>query len=351
MHRKISFQVFLQMGGMGFLLSSIVTAQTSQPTPSESVIPISVEDLLADTLSKIDQWDQQGRLVVDAEEAEKLNESITLIQQQEPSHPWLSYLIARSFALVGRRHDAIDHMQIFVRTREGRNEWRAYRFLGDLFVESFPRLAKTNYEKAAALQGSDPDVKFGLSRCAYRMGDFAGSIRLAQDAVDLDRHRSIRYVSQLSRSAAIVKKWDLALSSSITALSYAKEKAQDQPGDTPTLIQVNVQYQIVIDILQARLSDTDNTEILSSGYVQLADIIAERAAIAEKLSHHDVVRVLASAVTRTSPDTPVSLLERYGIALENVGRKEEAIIIYQDILRQNAAHESVKQRLKRLQTD
>lgn len=354
MHRMISLQIVFQImfvGLVGLMLPSIVAAQSTQPTTTKAAADISVEDALADALSNIDQWDQGDRSVVDTDEVEKLNQTISLIQQNQPSNPWLPYLVGRSYAWVGRRHDAIDQIQVFIRTREGRNEWRAYRFLGDLFVDEFARLAKTNYEKALTLKGDDAGVMFGLSRCAYRMGDFVRAIRLAQDAVELDQRRSIRYVSHLSRSSAAVKNWDLALSSAMTALTNAKEKAQNHPGETARLIQVNGQYQNVIDILQARLSDTDVVEILSKGYLQLADVIAERSAIVEKLSFHEVVRVLESAVMRTSPQTPVTLLERYGIALENVGRKADAIEVYQEILQKDSTHSSARRRLKSLQTD
>ncbi len=64
----------------------------------------------------------------------QVNEYLDTIRASDSSNAWLPYLYGRALARAGRPGAAIDQLRKFVGTREGRNEWRAFRLLGDLFV-------------------------------------------------------------------------------------------------------------------------------------------------------------------------------------------------------------------------
>lgn len=322
--------------------------QRLQP-PADST-DISVDDAVAKVKAQFDLWDQLEHLEITREDVNTINQWIQLIQQKEPSHPWLSYLLGRFFAFAGRGHDAMLKLDEFVNTREGKNEWRAYRFLGDLYVDQYPQLAKDRYMKAAALKSNEPAILFGLSRCAYLRGDIENASRLAREAVERDQHHTVRYISHVANTAIRQKNWDDAVNAATSALNVAKEKHNEHPGKTALLLQLNNQYQFLIQTLEVYLKDTDNAEILSDGYLQLSDLIVERSEIIEKLSLHEVVRTLQSVVTRTAPDTPIMLLERYGLVLVEVGRVHEALAVFKDILQQSPNHETAKRWITKLQS-
>lgn len=317
--------------------------------PSDST-DLSADDAVAKVKARFEVWDQLEHLEISDEDVETIQQWIQLIQQKEPSHPWLSYLLGRFFAFAGRGHDAMLKLEEFLNTREGRNEWRAYRFLGDLYVDQYPQLAKHQYIKAAALKANEPSVLFGLSRCAFLRGDMESASRLAREAVQKDQHHTVRYISHLANTAVRQKNWDEALAAARSALRVAREKYNAHPGKTALALQLNNQYQILIKTLEAYLKNTDNAEILADGYLQYADLIVERSEIAQKLSLHELVRTLQSAVMRTAPEPPIKLLERYGSVLVEVGRKDEAVEVFETILERSPDHETAKHWITKLQS-
>ena len=79
-----------------------------EPTPTEAK-PSREEALRAavEALERAEQQ-QQDEGVVQPTSTEEINRRLTTLQRVDPSHPWLSYLYGRAYALAGRTGDAID---------------------------------------------------------------------------------------------------------------------------------------------------------------------------------------------------------------------------------------------------
>ena len=92
---------------------------------------------------------------------EQIRSYATIIHADNPINPWLDYLTGHAFAASGRKGDAIERLQSFVDTREGRNYWRAHRLLGDLLIKAYPRLAKSSFVKARKLKQNEPTASAG----------------------------------------------------------------------------------------------------------------------------------------------------------------------------------------------
>ena len=260
--------------------------------------------------------------------SKEIDAYIAIVQSAAPTNPWLAYLFARAYAIGGRRGDAIDQLQKFVETREGRNEWAAFRLLGDLFVEDFPRLAKANYDKAAALKANEPSVLYGLSRCAIRLGSPSDAVKLAKDAVDADREQSPRYITHLARMYLRDKQWDEAERTALIAMGHAEEAIRNNPGSERQVRIAALQCGLLVEITQARLIDAPAPDV----YLRLAKYTRQRAELDIKLVAHETVRILEAGVIRSSPNTPNELLEAYGVALAEVGRADAAREVFQRLL-------------------
>lgn len=277
-----------------------------------------------------------------------LNRYVVVLQVKASSNPWRAYIAGRTFALLGRGGDAIEQLKRFVETREGRNEWQAYRVLADLLVQEFPRLAKSHYDKAQALKPAEPAVLYGLSFCAFQLGDLAEAARYAQDAVDADQKQDVRFPAHLARILLQTGRREEAERAATRAVDIARQRLRTNPRSGRLLVSLDLQYQLLIEVLRAKLATPAGTAGLCEDSVRLGGIVRERSAIADKLAWHEALRVLEAAVNRAGSQAPISLLERYGEALAEVGRTEEAVGAFEKILESHPENPAAKSWMERL---
>lgn len=260
---------------------------------------------------------------------DEANQAIEIVRTHAPTNAWLSYLLGRAYALTGRRADAADELMVFVETREGRTEWQAYRILGDLFVDEFPRLAQANYEKANRLNPNEPSATFGLSVCALKRGDTKEAIRLVREAMSTEKKPTLRHVSHLAKVLSAAGRFEEALVETEKALRLAETLVKERPGAREPLLAVDARYQQLIDLLQARVNAP--TPAAAEDYVRLASSVREQGEIKAKLRLHDALRILLAGIERTAPNTPPTLLEEYGILLAETGRTKAAVKTFEQL--------------------
>ena len=259
-----------------------------------------------------------------------LNGYIDLVESRDPDNTWLSYLYGRAYGLGGRQGDAIEQLRKFVSTRDGRNEWRAYRSLGDLFVGDFPRLAEANYGKALALNPDEPDVLRGLSICKTKFGSLDEAIRLARSAVAADGRRRVRFVSHLASLLTSANEWAEALRQEEYALRLARKAVDEQPGEPSPLLIVDAQYQLLISTLQARINGSQESP--ASDFLQLADYVRRRTQIVSRLALHKVLLIMEARMDENDSDVAAPLLQEYGVLLAEVDRVDEAKAVFERLL-------------------
>lgn len=271
---------------------------------------------------------------------------LKVVQTQQPNHSRLSYLLGRYYAAVGRQGDAIEQLKQFVATREGRTEWRAFRLLGDLFVGEFPRLAKSHYDQAAALNPNEPSVQYGLSLCAVKLGAVDDAIRFARNAIGGREDRPIGYYAHLATLYSNAGRWEEAIREAEHALQLARKKLEENPGSLGPLVLVDGQYLVLIAILQARIAQPGYAGIDDD--LKLARAIRERAKIGDRLAAHQALRVVQTAVERGGEKTPASLKEQYAQLLAEVGRTNDAITVFEEMLQSDPNSSVATEWLNRL---
>jgi len=343
------------LAGGAFPLQSeqpLPAAPTAQPPPQPSTTAapsreeIAVVEAVRRATDGLDRL--EGGMDAAAGKAllDEVNGFIDSVRSREPGHPRLAYLYGRVYVLIGRQGDAIDQLRRFVETPDGRNEWKAYRILGDLFVMEFPRLAKANYEKASTLNPTEPALAFGLSLCAYKLGAIDEAIRLAQQAVSTDGRKTVRYLANLANLYQAAERWDDAITDAEEAMKLAVEAVGEKPASHQALLTADGQYQQMIAILRTRARQSP--DISADTYLKLATYIRERTSLAQRLALHDALTVLAAGVERTAPTTSPELLERYASALTEAGRTADAIAAFEQFLKADPGNTEATQQLLRL---
>lgn len=324
----------------------IEPAAAKVPKPEETKPAVDVTEAVLRGRTIIDEIDANLADIPSRESLDELEKIINDVQAAEPANPWLPYLLGRAYELSGRKGDAIDQLRKFVGSREGRNEWKAYRVLGDLFVEEFPRLAQGNYEKAVELNPNEPSVLTGLSNCANRSGNLDEGLRLARQAAEADGYKNVRYAYRLARALIGKKQFDEAEKEAMKALAIAEGRVQKNPGKRVSLQILMDQYDLLIELASARILNSPTVD--TENYMRVAEYTGTKADIAHRLAKHDQVTILESAIKRCGTDVPVALREKYAAHLAEAGRETDAIAEYEKVLSADPQNKEAKEALARL---
>ncbi len=310
----------------------------------------SVEELIQATIEILDEAEDvrndQGNVDRLQTLFDQASQNVQLIQERDAANAWLLYLRGRGYSLTDRPADAAEQLRQFVETREGRNEWRAYRSLGDLFSERFPRLANANYQKAAALKANEPNVLIGLSKCHLKFGDTGEAIRFAREAIQADGRKTPRYVSHLASVLQEAERWDEALSEAESAVQLARKRAENKPGLRGPLRNLDTHYELLIEILQNRIARAEHGD--SQDYIRLVRYTREKAQVEQTLAMFDLLRIVQLGIDEAGSDKPPDLLEQYAILLAEVGRTDDAVAAFEELLQADPGNPTASQWLKRL---
>ena len=279
---------------------------------------------------------------------DRINSYTAIIHADDPINPWLDYLAGYAFAASGRKGDAIERLQSFVNTREGRNYWRAHRLLGDLLINAYSRLAKTCFVKARKLKQKEPAILFGLSRCAASAGEFAAAVDLAEQVVSADREKSLRYVHFLTELLVQEGRWDEARKRARQAVSIAERDLETGGNQRAKLQLLVAEIDISMEVLRGVIREDPTDEDV---YLQMADLTRRRAVSGTRISEIDKLKILEEGVRETGDRASPRLLEAYAVALVEVGRTEDAIIAFEKLLAKDPANPTGTDWLTRLRED
>ena len=315
------------------------------PAADEALPDVSVDEAIRKALEALDDLEAADGPEAMAATIARVNRHTEIVRTAEPGNPWLHSLYGRAYALTGRRGDAIDQLQKFVETREGRNDWAAHRVLGDLFVDQFPRLARANYKKAAVLKPGEPRVLFGLSLCAGKIGNWDDALGFAREAVAADGGRTIRYVDHLARLFLSRRLWGEARKEAETALKLARQAGSTAPDERAPLERLDAQYQLLIEILNGELAE--NPQVVE-GYLAAVRCSRARAENALGIARLEMLRILELGMEQFAPEPPPQLLEEYAKTLAELGRSEAAIVALEQLIAADPANNAARDSLNRL---
>lgn len=316
----------------------------SSNTIAEPTVP--TDDLIRKAKELLDRADQS---IVSAERQKMAEQVLGLVDElrsREPTNVWLVYLSGRVHALSQRGAEARDELRKFLETKEGRNEWTAFRTLGELFVQEFPRLARGHFEQALRLRPQEPNCLLDLSICDWRLGNMTSALQFAQLAASVDGKRNVRFVSHLASVLAANKQWPQAEIEATTAVQLADDAGKQSSGVREYVQRLDNQYNLLIEIIQARIKESPGD---AENYLRLVDVQRRRADVRAKLRQYDVLATLELGMNNATPPIPISLRERFGIALVDVGRIEDAIEQFKSILETYPDHALAMEWLSKLQ--
>lgn len=317
-----------------FLVSANISRAQSNADHVESAGSVdrrTLQETVQEATSLLDRVETTAPIQRSAADMEEIEGLIRAVKAEQPANPLLPLLWGRLYALQQKGGESSDVLLEFVKTREGRDNWRAFRTLGNLFVESYPQLARHHYKTADSLNPGEPSILFGLSASAVKLGQLKEATKHGQAACTADGYKTAQYVAHLARLFRVAQRWDEALVEAIRALKLAQSEVQAAPGQREPLMMLDLLYLDLIGHLQAKVDTT--AKPAPSDYLALARYLRERVSVAGQLVDHEALAVLTRAMQQTERKPPPALLEQHAILLAKVGKTPEAIAAFTRLLK------------------
>jgi len=308
----------------------------------EAPTAISAEEAIASALRSLDAIDQGADA---AESLKSAAEMLKIAAGSAPGDARLLWISGRIRLLTGQGVDAIREIRAYTQSPQGRNDWIAFRTLGDALAGQYASLAAAEYKKAYALNDQDPRVLIGLSRTARAQGRAAEARLWAQRATQLPGGRRIEfltYYGQLLREAGNASE---ALKVAAAALEQAKAIRRDNLADAAALTVLETQYQVYMVFLRDAIAAAPgNAEF----YLLFARAGEELGEIEMLIQWHNVRKSLAHGLETLGDEAPLTMHLEHARVTGAIGLIDEAIAEYEEIIAAHADHAEAKSALEAL---
>ena len=329
----------------------------------------------------------------DAEDAMKrLGELLPAIRRRDPLNDDVNFIDGRVKLLLGFPRQAIQLIgeHYVKRKRDGKlepdkvkNEWLAFKLLGDLYFQAkYYKMAQGKYKRAVELDPREPEPYAGLARTELALGDPHEAVEYAREAINRDNpgspsERDPKYHATLAAALLGNRKPDEAFKAATTAVELAREKAQRDSANPALLVALDSYNQLLEQISQTivRKSPASAEQYArfpesaekyapfpasaeqyarfperAEEYARMARIGQERAQIAHLLSLHHILHTLEQDIERIErieqQPPPTLLLEKARLLLA-IGNVEEAIVVLTNLLEEDPDNGEAKQLLYR----
>lgn len=308
------------------------------PAEPEEDVPTMVSKAIA----KIDQADD----ITDNEKLGAVLEEVRVlldkIVAKERLNEEAMYIRGCLLAYARRTGDALDELEKYLKTRTGRNDWRGFRQLGDVYLKTnYPTQAQARYEAADRLKPGDPRVLLGLSKTASLLGKKDKSVEYAAKAVDAaPPDKKAPYLEFAARTMIAQKQWDEADKFAREAITRLRLDLKSDPGRMMTLQSIENLLQVRAEVSRARITAKPDT---FQAYLDFADVVVELGDVREQIAHAEVINLVDLGLAAMPANPPMELLERKAHLLEAMGRSDEAKAVYEQIIAKDPNHAAAKE--------
>lgn len=326
-------KLLLSMWSSVSILATGVYAQDAPPAEPGAEAPppaaMTAQEAIAAAGAAFDKLDAAPTDAVRQEALSEIRTAVEALQAAEPTNPWLLYFSGRINAVTGRQLDAIKQLQEFTdKTREGRTEWRAYRVLGELFADGYPRQAEMYFNRALQIHPDEPSVLLGLAACAQRIGDPKKAIDYARRVVAATGRQNIQHMESLAKLLIQDKQLAEAVDVARETLELARAR-YDAARDRTALAVLERQYRNVIEAVQGQINAEPG---VLDRYRAFARLLREHADVSSRLRMYDALDVVRMGIGQGQPPDTVGLMEDEAAILKYLNRPEEAEQVYRNIL-------------------
>ena len=318
------------------------SAQTSDPAPgadankSKAAVPGPKAELtVAESLEKakklIDMLEASGdpsspEFISAAGELGKI---LSFVRAKDPLNVTAGYILGRMALASNRPREALSLIEAYVNDPAGRNDWYAFKLLGDLYLVSYASHAMSRYQRAAELAPVEPEPRIGIAKANLKLVRAEEAISSARLAIQLDKKQDPTYRVVLAQALLLDKKYEEAASTAREAVALTENLVRENPGDRKLLEDLRSRYELLVRSLSS-LSDTypENPDYL----IQMVQVMQDFADLERIISYHNALSLLESRRERFGDDVPVGVLYEQARLNRLVGRDTDALAVLDDLL-------------------
>ncbi|MCP4246931.1 MAG: tetratricopeptide repeat protein [bacterium] len=240
------------------------------------------------------------------------------------------YLYGRMNALNGRTRDAFTQIRSFLQTPEGKNNWEAFKLLGDLHYQGkYYVQAKRKYERAIELNPDEASPYIGLCLTTQKLGRRQDAVDAGTLAVEKDPQLAAGYEA-LAQALTMDAQLPEARTAILKAIEISAEQLKEGLGNITLLRKLQAHYQTQQTILSATLLRDPRD---GPAYREYAKSIRDRADLETKVALHHALEILKKGITATRPNIPAPLLYEYIEMLLVVDRPNQALDLLDGLLK------------------
>lgn len=324
-------------------------ARDAEAVPAE-LAGLTKEELIAQAYAAIELAEARGP---DAQTAlARANELVAAIRGRDAVNPHGDFIAGRASLLLGRPRDAIGLIDSFAKSREGENDWLAFKLLGDLYVSSkYYEGARDKFQRAIDLNPREPGPYAGMARTWAGLGRPGKAVQFAQEAIARDNppdpaDRDPKYYAALAQALSEDHRPEEAADAASSALEIARTKARNDPTNPTQLSQLDAHNALLEGIVGTLVSRFPER---TAEHLRLARVRRERAEIAHLLALHRILRFLEEGIARSEPNVPPELRLEQARLLIEVGVGPKAVEVLTALLAQDPSHAEARQLLERVQ--
>ncbi|HEY3243378.1 MAG TPA: tetratricopeptide repeat protein [Phycisphaerae bacterium] len=294
---------------------SALPAHGQEPPPPPTTVAEDLDRAL-DLLHQAEQdEDNRARYLAEA------NDLVAAVQQREPNNVKADFYLARVLVLAGRSKDALRSVERYAKTRQGANDWEAFKILADLQVQgTYWTLARGNYQKAAELNPREPDLYLGMATCSLQLGKFEDALKQLETAVNMGTQNPKiydAYAQVLLRDNQV----DRALGAAESAVKLAQGDVKNRAGSMRALQELDARYATLEATLTLAVRKHPQTLRL---WQRGLEIIDERLELNGRVATQRKLAFVNQGIQATQPNVPIELyLKKAQLSIE-ARRREDA---------------------------
>jgi len=274
------------------------------------------------------------------EVANEISKIVTFVRSRDPLNVTAGYIYARMTLVSGRPREALSLIDAYANDPAGRNDWYAFKLLGDIYLVSYASQAKSHYERAAALAPLEPEPRIGIANAELKLVRDKEAIANAQMAIQLDKENDPSYRVVLAEAYYLAAEYESAAETALEAVVLTEALVRQKPGSRKLLEDLKKRYELRVKCLD-RLSSTYSDE--PERLVQLVQVILDFADLERLISYHDALSLLEARIPALGDNVTTSVLYEQARLNRLVGRDDEALIVLDKLLAKDPNHAAALQ--------
>jgi len=337
----VAISVFLSTAWVRIGVAQPVDAAgEGQPIVDPSM---TVDQALERALRELEVAEQEGEEAEDAYNA--ASQLASFVLSKEPLNVTGEYILGRLAILANQPRDALARIEKYANAPEGRNDWYAFKLLGDLYLVSYPSQARAKYERALVLAPNESDAMIGIGRAELKLNRAEEAIEFAEKAIRAEEEPHADYRTTLAEALLLDKRLEDAVARAQEAVHITEEAVRDDPGAEDLLYELKDRYKLLVRCL-TRLSDAyaERPDYL----VQLVQTLQDQADLDRLLTYHEALRIIEQGAKYLEDRVTAPVLYEQARLNRLVGRSDEARSLLERALELDPQFEPARELFNRL---